>query len=142
MCIDLHTGNDYYSPMKDLPTRETIVRYSLLAATEKHLIQSIADEIGCSRGTLSPFLNGGNMGDALIDAGEKFARKSGYWLPDIFGVSPEDVWLSAASDLEHLSQVLLSPTFSFDEKMQRFARILNFYQGHLKTIAAEDHGEP
>lgn len=122
--------------------RQERVRYSLQLARVKYEVQEIAERIGCTRQTLSPFMKGKELGEKLLAAAEQFAREEGLWLWDTPGDnrSGHEIWSEAAGDFEALAAVLRSNAFSHDAKAQRFTQTIGFYQAAIEAFLAMRKG--
>lgn len=124
--------------------RQDRVRFSLQLARVRFEVQDIAERIGCTRQTLSPFMKGKEIGERLLVAAEEFARSEGYWIWDKL---PQEtpvnhIWNEAAGDFEALASVLRAPGFSDSAKAQRFTQTVTFYQtaidAFLSTVESEN----
>ncbi len=59
-------------------------RAALLLARENHQVSELAEIFGCRTATLSKYLNGGRVRNALVQQIEDWTRAQGYWVWDDF----------------------------------------------------------
>lgn len=118
-------------PMPKFDSREDRARASLNMARTEFEIQEIAETIGVTRQTLSPFLKGGPPSEDLLRNAENFAKSRGYWIWD--DPSTVDI-VSRIDDVGPLNATLLS---GLSRKLHGVAEIIGDDDNPIKYRSEE-----
>ena len=118
-------------------------RAALLLARENHQVSELAEIFGCRRATISKFINGGRVRNALVQKIEDWTREQGYWIWDGFAEAtnypadlvrrarekyptPDAIWSGLAGELRTLADTLESPAFDRQTKILRVKAHVEF----------------